>query len=447
MSCICADCVQDQYLKRLIEQTASEANPCEYCESLAGIELWDLAWLCDEVISRYYELTSNSKAVVVYDREPEGDNLHDTILKLTGIPTDAVEVVVDDLSFIWFDRNSGESRYGEDDPWFSRRSLADSLGHAWQEMEESLRSADSLFDAQALLGMIFNDLTNDRDSTGSEVIIEAGPAGSLKTLYRGRIFQTDDELAKALRHPEKSLGPPPAGKGSAGRMNRLGQQAFYGATDAGICVAEVRPPVGSRVALAEFEVTRPLRLLDMQRLSKIELATDASLFDPATTAAVERRDFLRTLTERLSAPIVPDLQDRDYLVTQAVADYLASHPGLCLDGIVYPSAQSRFPGAAPVGHNVVLFENACHVNDASGDKPTAEVTLWEYEEDGPGRYFRPEIHFVERNVGGQEDLTFRGSLRLRRESIVVREITAIRYDYNPTDVTAVASTDDWIFRG
>ncbi len=447
MSSICADCVQDHYLKRLIEQTASEANPCEYCESLAGIELWDLACLCDAVISRYYELTSNSKAVVVYGRDPEGDNLHDTILKLTGIPEDAVESVVDDLSFIWFDRDSGESRYGEDDPWFSRRSLADSLGHAWQEMEESLRSDDSVVDTQTLLGTIFNNLTNDRDSTGSEVIIEAGPAGSLKTLYRGRTFQTDKALADALSHPEQSLGPPPAGIGSAGRMNRLGQQAFYGATDAGICVAEVRPPVGSRVALAEFEVTRPLRLLDMQRLAKIELATDASLFDPATTAVVERRDFLRTLTQRLSAPIVPDLQDRDYLVTQAVSDYLASHPGLCLDGIVYPSAQSRFPGTAPTGHNVVLFESACHVEDADGDKATAKVTLWEYEEDGPGRYFRPEIHFVERNVGDQEDLTFRPSLRLRRGSIVVREITAIRYDFTPTDVTTVASTDAWIFRG
>jgi len=44
----------------------------------------------------------------------------------------------------------------------------------------------------------------------------------------------------------------------------------------------------------------------------------------------------------------------DYLITQAIADYLATEVNL--DGIIYPSAQ-----AGGKGQNVVLFHNAARV--------------------------------------------------------------------------------------
>ena len=43
-------------------------------------------------------------------------------------------------------------------------------------------------------------------------------------------------------------------------MNAKGISTFYGATNEDIALAEVRPPVGSQVAIARFDIIRPLLL-------------------------------------------------------------------------------------------------------------------------------------------------------------------------------------------
>lgn len=446
MSFICADCVGEPYLQRLVQDAATSESPCEYCDGDApAADLWMVAHLCDEVLDKFFEESSQTMAVVHFDRKPAGNDLQTTISDLTGLPPKAVDDVVELLASVWYDADSAESRYGDDDPWFVRKSsMAEPLGHAWREMEESLRSDVRYFNPKAmeLLDTIFGELSNDRDKEGEPVVMEAGPGTSLKTLYRGRVFQTEDALAAALRWPERLLGSPVAGIGAAGRMNGQGQPVFYGATTPEVCIAEVRPPVGSRIALAAFDVIRPLRLLDLRRLATVELRPDASLFDAATRSAAQRRDFLRTLGDRLSAPVVPELQDRDYLVTQAVADYLAAHRTLNVDGIIFPSAQSRRPEEPPAGDNIVLFRKACDVSEADGGGATAEIALWEYEEDGPGRWFRPSILFVDRDAPWYGHRSVHPALSLKRDSIVIHDICAVRYDSKPHPVEGVTSLND-----
>ncbi|WP_084018099.1 RES family NAD+ phosphorylase [Azoarcus olearius] len=446
MSFVCADCIGEPYLQRLVQDAATSEIPCEYCDGDApAVDLWMVAALCDEVLDTFFEESSHTMAIVHFGRTPAGNDLHTTISTLTGLPRAAVDIVVEHLVSLWYDAGSGESRYGDDDPWFVlKSSIAEPLDHAWREMEESLRSDVRYFNPKALelLDTIFSELSNDRDKEGQPVVMEAGPGTSLKTFYRGRVFQTEDSLAAALRWPERYLGSPVAGIGAPGRMNGQGQPVFYGATAPGICIAEVRPPVGSRIVLAAFEVIRPLRLLDLRRLTTVELRPDTSLFDPATRSAARRRDFLRTLGDRLSAPVVPELQDRDYLVTQAIADYLAAPRTLNVDGIIYPSAQSRRPEEPPAGDNVVLFRKACDVSGADGGGASAEVALWEYEEDGPGRWFHPLILFVDRDSPWHEDRSVLPSLSLQRNSIVIHHICAVRYDSEPYPVEGVTSLRD-----
>lgn len=446
MSFICADCVGEPCLQRLLQDAATSEIPCEYCDGDAPVaDLWTVAKLCDEVLDTFFEESSHTMAVVHFGRTPAGNDLQTTISDLTALPREAVDVVVEYLASLWYDAGSGESRYGDDDPWFVlKSSMAEPLGHAWREMEESLRSDVRYFNPKAmeLLDTIFGELSNDRDKEGQPVVMEAGPGTSLKTLYRGRVFQTEDALAAALRWPERLLGSPVAGIGAAGRMNGQGQPVFYGATAPEICIAEARPPVGSRIALAAFEVIRPLRLLDLRRLATVELRPGTSLFDAATRSATQRRDFLRTLGDRLSAPVVPELHDRNYLVTQAVADYLAAHRTLNVDGIIYPSAQSRRREEPPAGDNIVLFRKACDVRDADGGCATAEIALWEYEEDGPGRWFRPSILFVDRNVPWHGNRSVHPALSLKRNSIVIHDICAVRYDSEPHPVEGVTSLND-----
>lgn len=322
--------------------------------------------------------------------------------------------------------------------------MAEPLGRAWREMEVSLHSDVRHFNSKAvaLLDTIFGAISDDLDSEGQPVILAAGPGSSLKTFYRGRVFQTDDALVAALRWPERYLGPPAVGLGAAGRMNGQGQPAFYGATDPEICIAEVRPPVGSRIAIAAFEVLRPLRLLDLRRLKSVELQPNTSLFDPATLSAAQRRDFLKTLCERLTAPVVPELQDQNYLITQVIADYLAAHSILNVDGIIYPSAQSQGPDEHPLGDNVVLFRKACEVRGAQGEDATADIALWEYEEEGPARWFRPSIYFMNQEGSSHKGREAHLALSIKPDSIVIYDISAVRYHSKPNTVQCVTSLND-----
>lgn len=175
----------------------------------------------------------------------------------------------------------------------------------------------------------------------------------MKKLFRARVFQSDAELQEALCRPDLKLGSPPTRFASDGRMNARGISVFYGATTANTAIAEVRPPVGSRVAVAEFSITRPLRLLDLTALDGV--VDRGSVFDPTLKRRHERVAFLRTLGQHMTRAVMPDDAALDYLATQAVADFLATGAEPELDGIIFPSVQAK------QGKNVVLFQKASRV--------------------------------------------------------------------------------------
>lgn len=158
-------------------------------------------------------------------------------------------------------------------------------------------------------------------------------------------------------------------------MNAAGISVFYGADSDATALAEVRPPVGSDVAIARFEITRPLRLLDLTALDNIVI--EDSVFDPAYEDRLEKAAFLKTLSRRLSAAILPDDETLAYLPTQAVADYLSGMNNPTLDGIIFPSVQS-----ATRGLNIVFFQKASRVQDLDLP-PNAEVglSLWHIDPD------------------------------------------------------------------
>jgi len=147
------------------------------------------------------------------------------------------------------------------------------------------------------------------------------------------------------------MGAPPTHVAAAGRMNARGISVFYGATDPDIAIAEVRPPVGSRVVIARFEFLRPVRLLDVAALQ--DILVKGSIFDPTHARELERGNFLSKLSARITMPVMPEDETMQHIVTQAMADYLAERKDLDLDGILYDSVQSEAEG-----HNVALFYRA-----------------------------------------------------------------------------------------
>jgi hypothetical protein len=156
--------------------------------------------------------------------------------------------------------------------------------------------------------------------------------------------------------PDREIGSPPAIHANAGRMNARGISVFYGANDPKVALAEVRPPVGSQVAVGRFEIVRPIRLLDLTALSNV--ATRGSVFDPSLVDRLERTIFLRNLSRRITFPVMPDDELFEYLPTQAIADFLATEATPPLDGIIFPSVQ-----VAGDALNIALFHKAARVEE------------------------------------------------------------------------------------
>ncbi|WP_188566226.1 RES family NAD+ phosphorylase [Undibacterium terreum] len=383
-------------------------------------------------------------AVVHYDRIPAGKDLLTTIQELAVVSESAATDIVETLGHIWYDNDSRESKYPDDDLWFVLRSTVESpLLTEWSKMENSLRNEARYLNPKvtAFMESIFGGISNAHTEDGTPVLVDAGPDTRYSTFHRARVFQSDRDMAEALQHPEKSLGSPPSGIGSGGRMNAAGLPAFYGATDAKTALAEVRPPVGSYVVVASFSVIRPLKLLDLRLLGQVQLAQSLSLFDEATLVAAQRRDFLRMLSTRMTSPVMPENQDRNYLITQVVADYLVMHAQASIDGIIYPSVQVDDDGMGERNANVVLFHKAATAINADSENVTAAVDLWEQEEDGPREYFKPKISYIQvKPLYPYQQAEFRPkpALELVKDSIEIHRVMSVEIRTDPTVVEVVS---------
>jgi len=431
---VCAECVVEPYLAGVI--TASgDVQECDYCgNELPTMSIGEVAERFDVVIDNFFEVTSLSDAVVIYGREPTGDAIADVVEMQLNAAMGVAEDVLEALADMWSDRSSMESKY-DDDPYFSEKShLGGAYSVEWRAMVESLRSEARLFNPKtsAVLERVFGSILNDRTRKGSGVIVDAGPGGPRTTLFRARVFQSLEALERALHHPAREIGSPPPGVGRAGRMNAKGISVFYGATTADTAVAEVRPPVGSHVVVGQFTISRPLRLLDLNALADVVPSSGLSYFNPSTKDIVARHDFLRSLCNQLVMPVMPEFEDDGYLITQLVADFLATHAELALDGILFESVQHR--GASPEpGRNVVLFNKASRTEGASSHAVDRVAYVNLYETDDDGDHWWPQITF--RDAADWKEPPYwqtdpderKPALILDTRSMIIQEMKGVSY--------------------
>lgn len=152
-------------------------------------------------------------------------------------------------------------------------------------------------------------------------------------------------------------------------MNPAGIPAFYGAFAQDVAIAEVRPPVGGRVAVGKFKLLRPIKLLDMSVMPYG--FHNESIFSARYDDARNKVSFLRRLHRRVSRPVLPSDETIAYLPTQAVAAYVSNV--MKLDGVIYGSLQIGAEGDLydPVSRdkcNVALFGKAARVLGAEPDR-------------------------------------------------------------------------------
>lgn len=388
---ICHECVGESYLSAQIEQSGEEGT-CDYCGATApSLSIDDLAEHIETAFEDHYVRTSDQpnswqERMIAdresdYDWERDGTPVVDAITDAAQIPSAAAEDVLAILEERHgdFDKDCmGEETEFSSDSYYEEKGPNDRGWHEeWGRFEHSLKTQARFFSHKAAehLAGVFGGIDKLTTRDARNLVVVAGPGTSLAHLYRARVFQTNEKLEEALRRPDIHLGSPPPNMARGGRMNAQGISVFYGATDTTVALAEVRPPVGSTIAVAKFGITRPLRLLDLTALEDVHVM--GSIFAPSLKPQLERAAFLRTLGRRMARPVMPDDEATDYLPTQAVADFLATTNEPGLDGIVFPSAQTK------VGRNVVLFYHAAKVKETSFPKGTEiEASTGFWNEDG-----------------------------------------------------------------
>ncbi len=315
-------------------------------------------------------------------------------------------------------------------------------GH-WVRFENSIKTTARFFnpEASAILANMFHDIDSQGPTFGP-VVVDAGPGTKFDAFYRARVFQAETQLREAMARPDREVGPPPTRIASSGRMNPAGIAVFYGATDARVALSEVQPPVGSKVLIARFQVLRPLRILDIEALERVAEGA-GSIFDPDYIRRLERADFLRSLSNRMSRPVMPNDRELDYLPTQAIADFLANANHPRLDGILYPSVQAGFPSKLPVlggrvkPRNVVLFPHAADVQPPNvPDGVTVNVhddSLWQSFGSHGSCPEYPNLGYtvwVETPEPPAEGIETDATLHLL-DPIELHEVTAIRVEARP----------------
>jgi hypothetical protein len=366
---------------------------CSYCKKTRrSYSVGEIAERVETAFQQHYVRTSDQpndwEHMLLRGRESSyewyrhGEPVTDAIMNAAEIP----QTAADDIQNILADEHEdfdlaamGEETEFAGDSYYEEKGATDETWQEeWRAFENALKTEARFFSRTAAkhLTSIFDGIDELRTRDGRPLVVDAGPGTNFHTLYRARVFQSDDRLEVALGRPDQQLGSPPALLAPAGRMNARGISVFYGANDPKTAIAEVRPPVGSQVAVAQFEIIWKLRLLDLTALRDVRVA--GSIFDVGLAARLERAQFLRSLSGRITRPVMPDDEPFEYLATQAIADFLATESSMPINGIVFPSVQ-----VAGDVLNVVLFHKSARVEALDIPKGTEIIArTGQFGEDG-----------------------------------------------------------------
>ena len=389
---ICHHCVGEQFLRHDIASTGARST-CSYCggaDNAFNIE--EMADRIELAFDQHYRRTSEEpntyERLALSDRESSyswerhGDPADIAIESAAEIPEDAARDIQQELEERHYDHDAAkageESEFASDAHYEEQAADGDHWRRQWSEFDRAIKTQARFFghNAKELLTEIFSNLEQLSAHGRKPLVVDIGPGAACEALHRARVFQSEEPLKNALCRPDRELGPPPGPLAPAGRMNATGISVFYGATDPDVAIAEVRPPVGTRVAVAKFEILRPLRILDLRNLGLA--SADGSIFDEAFADLCHKAAFLQTLSNILCEPVVPDDEDLEYLPTQAIADFLATERDPVLDGIAYPSTQID-----DSGYNVVLFHKAARVEKlVIPEGAELEASTGYHDEDG-----------------------------------------------------------------
>ncbi|VVT48756.1 hypothetical protein UYSO10_2488 [Kosakonia radicincitans] len=458
---ICADCIREPFLNACIEADGVN-HTCHYCggNTQACFSVSAISERVEQAIAEHYVRTLEHPSELEYamqrhsegeyEWEREGSGIVYVIEDLLGTS----EAVAGDVQHYLMEKHYDfEAAKMHEECEFDLDSRYEERGKVesgdfdimWSRLVNSLKTESRYTNhtVRETLDGIFCDVESLRSRGNKTVITRAGPGGEVPFLYRARWCRDHNELEAMLVTPDKELGPPPSRFSGSNRMSAKGISVFYGASSVETAISEIRPPVGCNVVTSKFNITRPLRLLNLPALES--LLERGSKFDPDYINRRQQAAFLRTLTSRIVEPVMPGEEDFSYIPTQVVAEYLADPDLFDLDGILYPSVQLSGSGDDN-NYNVVLFHKSsrthylklpdrkdCRIQferQCGEDEWEPDICVTQTAESGDDTP-RPEIPQVPPHL---RDVRV-PALEIDLLSVCIHGIQAVRFEYSTDPVT------------
>lgn len=344
---VCAECVEDEHLKSLID-AAAERVECDYCGSESDEPI---AAPVDAImpavmgaLTHYF--AEPASAGVPYESaeggwQVEGTDTEDALLTLPlECHDDLLADIVSDIANhndLWVSAADGH--------WASEQRNRQ-LMSGWQSFSEHVKHRQRYFFSKP-------EEQYGPDIEPSQLLPEL--AGVVVSMGLFRAINMDEDLFRArLRGPDDdwavdgiNLGAPPPDKAAAGRMNPAGIPYMYVALENDTAIIEVQQGMPSTTAIARFRPSRTLRVLDLTSIPE-----KPSVFDCERLRERELLIFLCGFVRAISQPVAKDGREHvEYVPSQIVCEYFACmhESETRLDGILYPSAIQAG------GRNLVLF--------------------------------------------------------------------------------------------
>ncbi len=369
---ICRKCVGDRFLKDRLRLEGAIGS-CRFCRSRTNcVSVKTLAEWVGRILDEHFRESPSSSSDedddFSYCRQ-EGHHL-DSIVDEMIKPKqeDVVTAVLHELAALSHSKikYGRQAHYNRKANYVKTKVSIHDVVQEWVQFQHELEHRSRFFSARAK-GFL-DGLMRDVDSLCAGGLLETPVIHMLSKsvkLYRARPVDPTNTVWQILKAPQQELGPPPPGQARAGRMNAQGISVFYGAFDRETCVAEVRPSIGSRVVSAEFRLRKPVRILDFGLLEKCYHKHPLSYFQPDFKERATYRRLLTHLHSIIRQPVLPGCE-REYIATQALAEYLATIGPPPVDGVSFSSVQRKGNG----GHNIVLFGHVLDIQLTVDHKPT-----------------------------------------------------------------------------
>lgn len=365
---LCYGCVEDWYLGKII-RSEGEMLKCSVCgeSDREAITVQRLGQIMEPIMREHFQLGPQVMKFGEDDKdwwEQDGDSMGGAVQNVLGqyfdFEDEIVEAIVDADDY--WPPDGGEAYWDTTSLYVPTRAQTEHYFAEWHSTLAELKHGRRFFSpsARALFGRLFDGIDDLRARMGRRLLPVARVLPKGTSIYRARVCNSRAALKSMFTSPVKELGPPPAEAARAGRMNAEGVVVLYASRDPKTCLAEMRPALGSEVALIEMKTTQALRVLDFARLDEARTGKALSYFQPDFTDQVERRAFLRRLHSLISQPIVPG-READYLITQTMAEYLAHVHNKPFDGVLFSSVQHAG------GVNIVLFPERGLLTDEPAD--------------------------------------------------------------------------------